>query len=78
MDIVRIGLLDVLRLSWTLLLLKEVFEILGAEGDNVLRVLADHCLGVVLEDVGEVVWNHDLLRTVDALLTNVCHRSYRL
>ena len=60
-------------LCFVVLLVEEVAEILGWEGDDVGWVLLDDCLRVVFEDVGQLFGHYDLFCWVDSLFSDVCH-----
>ena len=67
-----------LRLSFNSLAFHFLFcrlsgEVLAGEFDDVGRVVPDHLLGEVLEDLGELVGNDDLLSRENSHLSNVCH-----
>ena len=53
--------------------LHEVLEVLAAESDELLGLLANDLLDEVLQDAGERVGHLDLLRRKDAHLSNVRH-----
>lgn len=69
----RIRFLDVV-LGLAVLLIQQVAEVLGGEGDDIGRIFLDDCLGVMLEDVGQLLRHNDLLGTVNSLLSNVSHK----
>ncbi len=58
------------------LLSQQVLEVLSREGDDLLTaagVFLDDGLGVVLEDVGQLVRHYNLFCAVDALFADVGH-----
>ena len=60
-------------LCLVVLLIEEVPEIFGGEGDNIGWVFLDDCLGVMFEDIGQFFRDYDLLSTVDSLFSYVGH-----
>lgn len=69
----RVWLLDVI-LGLAVLLIEQIAEVLGGEGDDIGWILLDDRLGVVLKDVGQLLRHYDLLGAVDSLLSNVSHK----
>ncbi len=69
---VRVRLFNVV-LCLAPLLVEKVFEITCREGNDAGRVLLDDSLRVVFQYVWEFIWDHDLLCTVNPLLSNVSH-----
>ena len=65
------SLLSFVGLAFSTLLLK----VLAGELHKVLGVAADHLLGEVLQDGGEVLGHLDLISAEDAHFANVCHLS---
>ena len=49
------------------------FEVFLAELNDVIRVLSNHLLTEVFQDLREVLWDNNLIGAEDAHLTNVCH-----
>ena len=49
------------------------FEVFLAELDDVIWVLSNHLLAEVFKDLGELVWDNNLISAEDAHLANVCH-----
>lgn len=60
-------------LGLVVLLVKQIAKVFSGEGDDVSRILLDDCLRVMLEDVGQLLRDHDLLSAIDSLFSNVCH-----
>lgn len=74
-SIMRVWFLNVI-VGLVALLGQQVLEVLGRKRDYLLtiaRVLLNHCLAVVLEDVGELVRYYDLFGAVYALFADVGH-----
>jgi hypothetical protein len=69
---VRVWFFDVI-LGLVVLLVEQIAKVFGGEGDDVGWILLDDGLRVVLQDVGQLLGDHDLLGAVDALLANVRH-----
>ena len=58
------------------LLVEKVLEVTGRKRYDVGRVLLYHCLRIVFQNVGQLVRYHDLLCTVNPLLSHICHLFY--
>lgn len=71
-SMVRVWLFDVV-LGLVVLLVQQIPKVFSREGDDVGRILLDHCLRVVLQDVRQFFGHHDLLCAVYSLLANVGH-----
>ena len=73
---IHIHILSILVLLGLLrgkLLIMFFLEVLFAELHQVRRVVSDHLLRELLQDLGEVLRHVDLVGTEDSHLSHVCH-----
>ena len=62
-----------LSFGFFLLLFMFHLEVFLAKLHNVTWVCSDHFLAELFQDLGELLWDYDLVGAEDAHLTNVCH-----
>ena len=76
-SMVRIGFGDMVS-SLASLLIEQLFEILCGKRNNLClvgRIFLNDCLGVMLEDVGELIRYYNLFCAIYSLFSNVSHAS---